>query len=156
MYAFGPVGSIVWELETFEGCLYMSLNNGTLQNRDGNSYSNVWRTPDEQGIISMKASFDGNLYLGIGSEAGSWAAGMWDWSLSGTGRVYSYDGTTFELISGDMGTGVQVLYEVEPYPQNVVPEIPLGTIMATATMVIALAVYVTTPRWRRKRIHMSL
>lgn len=36
-------------------------------------------------------------------------------------------------------------------PSNFVPEVPLGTIMITAAMIIALVAYVTMPKWRRKR-----
>ncbi|MCK4478815.1 hypothetical protein KAU88_09895 [Candidatus Bathyarchaeota archaeon] len=34
---------------------------------------------------------------------------------------------------------------------NVVPEVPWGTAMASASMIIALIAYVTMPKWRRKR-----
>jgi len=33
---------------------------------------------------------------------------------------------------------------------NIVPEIPWGTIMASATMTVALVAYVTVQKWRRK------
>lgn len=34
---------------------------------------------------------------------------------------------------------------------GVIPEVPLGTIVASAAMIIALAAYVAVPRWRRKQ-----
>jgi hypothetical protein len=42
-------------------------------------------------------------------------------------------------------------------PENVfvVPEIPLGTIAATASMIIALAAYMIAPKWRRKNQHIN-
>ncbi len=140
----------MWELETFGGYLYMSLSNGTLQRWDGSSHSNVWSTSEGEGIISMEASLDfGNLFLGIGGEAGAYYGS----SSTGTGRVYSYDGTTFQLISGDMGTGVQVLYATPTLPTGVIPEVPLGTIMISAAMIIALVAYVAKPKWRRKQTY---
>jgi len=36
-------------------------------------------------------------------------------------------------------------------PRQVIPEIPVGTIMASASMIIALVAYVTMPKWRKKR-----
>jgi len=141
-----------WELETFNEYLYMSIDNGTLAIWDGSSHSNVWVTPDEQSIISMDCSFDcSRLYLGVGGEAGAAF-----WSIEdGTGRVYSFDGTTFELISGDMGTGVQVLYAAGPLPQQVIPEVPLGTIVASAAMIIALVAYLTVPKFRKRQISIN-
>ncbi len=37
----------------------------------------------------------------------------------------------------------------------VIPEVPLGTIMATATMVIGLLAYIAVPRWRNKRRYVN-
>ncbi len=37
-------------------------------------------------------------------------------------------------------------------PIGVIPEVPLGTIMASAAMIIALVAYVAMPKWRRKPI----
>jgi len=34
---------------------------------------------------------------------------------------------------------------------HVVPEVPIGTIAMSASMILALAAYVTVPRWKRKR-----
>lgn len=39
---------------------------------------------------------------------------------------------------------------------NVIPEVPLGTIMASAAMIIALVAYVAVPKWRRKREYANL
>jgi PKD repeat protein len=39
---------------------------------------------------------------------------------------------------------------------NVIPEVPLGTILASASMMIALATYIAVPKWRRKREHIKL
>lgn len=36
-------------------------------------------------------------------------------------------------------------------PFHVIPEVPLGTIVVSATMIIALAAYFAVPKWRRKR-----
>jgi hypothetical protein len=41
---------------------------------------------------------------------------------------------------------------VQQLPESVIPEVPLGTIMASAAMIIALVAYVTMPKWRRKPI----
>ena len=39
---------------------------------------------------------------------------------------------------------------------QVIPEVPLGTIMASAAMIIALVAYVARPKWRRKREYVIL
>ena len=39
---------------------------------------------------------------------------------------------------------------------GVIPEVPLGTIMASAAMIIALLAYVARPKWRRKRKYVKL
>jgi hypothetical protein len=38
-------------------------------------------------------------------------------------------------------------------PEFVIPEVPLGTVMAGASMIIALVAYITMPRLRRKQRH---
>jgi hypothetical protein len=39
---------------------------------------------------------------------------------------------------------------------GVIPEVPLGTIMASATMIIALLAFVAVPSWRRKRQYVNV
>lgn len=39
---------------------------------------------------------------------------------------------------------------IEVPPSQVIPDVPFGTILASALMVAALAAYVTVPKWRRK------
>jgi len=39
---------------------------------------------------------------------------------------------------------------------HVIPEVPLGTIMASAAMIIALVGYLAVPKWRRKREYANL
>ena len=41
-------------------------------------------------------------------------------------------------------------------PMGVIPEVPLGTIVASAAMIIALVAYVSVPKWRRKRQSVNL
>jgi PKD repeat protein len=36
-------------------------------------------------------------------------------------------------------------------PTGVIPEVPIGTILASASMIIAFAAYITVPKWRRKQ-----
>ena len=99
----------MWELEVFQGLLFMSYNNGVLHSTDSTiARDYVWTAPD--GIISMVAQGDIALYLGTGGEAGAYYGS----SGSGTGKVYSYDGfSTPVAISGTLGVGIQCLY-VQP------------------------------------------
>ena len=93
----------MWELETFQGSLYMSYDNGELRASSVPDRGTlVYTAPDA--IISMTTDGD-NLYFGTGGEAGYWG---WTEGIAG---VYMYDGTDVELISGvdEMVTGVQVL-----------------------------------------------
>jgi|GEM_PF-1195747 len=102
--AIGYNDGNLWELEVFQDYLYMGDDSGRLMKYDGATQSTEWTAPD--GIISMTPYGD-NLYFGIGGEAGAYYGS----STSGTGKVYSYDGTGDpQLISGNMGTGIQVLY----------------------------------------------
>jgi hypothetical protein len=96
----------MWELEEFQGLLYMSYSNGELYASDGTTRGTcVYTAPD--GIISMTT--DGEyLYFGTGGEAGAYYGS----ETSGIANVYQYDGTNVVQISLDdaMVTGVQVLY----------------------------------------------
>jgi hypothetical protein len=38
-------------------------------------------------------------------------------------------------------------------PEFVIPEVPLGTVMAGASMIVALVAYITVPRLRRRQRH---
>ncbi|MBL7119282.1 MAG: hypothetical protein ISS53_01205 [Dehalococcoidia bacterium] len=99
--AIGYNDGNLWELEVFQDYLYMGDDSGRLMKYDGATRSTEWTAPD--GIISMTPYGD-NLYFGIGGEAGAYYGS----STSGTGKVYSYDGTGDpQLISGNMGTGMR-------------------------------------------------
>lgn len=54
-------------------------------------------------------------------------------------RVTDNDGLT------DTATDIKTIT-----PTGVIPEVPLGTIMVSVAMIIALVAYVASPRWRRK------
>ena len=105
----GSYDGCMWQVETFNGSLYMTYANGELR------VSNV---PDRgmlkytapYGIISMET--DGaNLYFGTGGEAGA----LYGSETAGIANIYSYDGTNVQLISGQdqFGAGVQVLVVVD-------------------------------------------
>jgi len=105
----GYYDGTMWELEAFQGQLYMSYNNGELRASDGTTRGSILYTAPD-GIISMET--DGvNLFFGTGGEAGA----LYYSETIGIASVYNYDGTTVTLISGydEMVTGVQVLYYVE-------------------------------------------
>lgn len=105
------LGAHMWELEVLGDSLYMALGDGRLQRYAG-TYDGVtiieeiWREPDSNGIISMVAGPQNKLFLGVGGEAG------YSSSMTGNGRVYSYDGKKAPQRVGtqELGTGVQVLY----------------------------------------------
>ncbi len=99
-------GDNIWELEPFQGYLYLAYNDGLLARiKSSNRRTFVWTAPDS--IISMLADGDNVLYFGTGGEAGA----LYDSSTSGEGYVYAYTGSgTPELISDYLGTGVQCLY----------------------------------------------
>lgn len=150
MTIMDPSGG-TWGLETFAGNLDIGLGNGTLLGWDGSSYSSIWSTPDGQGIRSLETSIDlQNLFIGTGGRTGGFPG-----TEPGTGRVYRYDGTTVQLISGDMGNGVLALYTCAALPQQAIPEVPLGTIMVSTAMIIALIGYLAIPRFRRKQKSIS-
>lgn len=106
-------GSNIWELEPFQGYLYMGNYSGNLRRLDASgTTTDVWNAPDD--IVSMVADGDSMLYLGTGGEAGYYTEG------SGTARVYVYyDGSVepVEIFNADEindhdHAGVQCLYLV--------------------------------------------
>lgn len=57
-------------------------------------------------------------------------------------RVTDNDGLT------DTATDTKTITQI-----GVIPEVPLGTIMASAAMIVALVAYVAKPKWRRKQTY---
>ena len=97
----------IWELETFQGLLYMAYNNGELRATDGTDLRGTLKYTAPDGIISMET--DGvNLYFGTGGEAGAYYGS----ETEGIANIYEYDGSEVTLISheDEFGAGVQVLY----------------------------------------------
>ena len=104
----------VWEMQSYQGLLYYGKDwqgIGTAETRlfsyDGATSTQIWSTAvdeDSEGIISM-AYGDSTLIFGTGVEPTYYACGG-----VGPGYVYSYDGSTVSLISGPLGSGVEVLY----------------------------------------------
>ncbi len=97
----------LWELEPFQGQLYLGYGNGQLGYMDSlETWNSVLSVSDS--IISMAAAGNTMLYFGTGLEA----VGV---VVDGAppGYVYAYAGngaTNAALISGPMGDGVQCLY----------------------------------------------
>lgn len=110
----------MWELETFQGSLYMAYANGELRASNVPDRGTLkYAAPD--GIISMET--DGaNLYFGTGGEAGAYYGS----ETEGTANIYRYDGADVTLISDEdeFGAGVQVLYS--PPPPPVIESFPEG------------------------------
>jgi hypothetical protein len=132
-----------WTLKSFKGYLYIGFDAGSagvapLYRYDGTWFIQVWSyvtatTNAHEGIISM--ANDGTyLYVGVGAQAVGYPTYM---SGVGTGRVYrTLDGTTYELISSTLGTGVQVLY-VPPLPDLAVVDVnPVQVIYGASTLVL--------------------
>jgi 3D (Asp-Asp-Asp) domain-containing protein len=105
---FGYYDGNIWELETFQGSLYMAYANGELRVSNIPDRGAVkYTAPD--GIISMES--DGiNLYFGTGGEAGA----LYGSETDGIANIYRYDGISVTRIShsDEFGGGVQVLYHI--------------------------------------------
>lgn len=54
-----------------------------------------------------------------------------------------------------IGTGPTTAYPTERRPPHVIPEVPLGTIVASAAMIIALVGYFVIPKFRKKQISIN-
>ncbi|MDD5063222.1 MAG: hypothetical protein PHQ35_00480 [Phycisphaerae bacterium] len=93
-----------WELETFQGLLYVS-HCGELLTYDGDTFSeSTIVIPNGNTIIAMLTCKDGwgNLLIGVGQEMGAGEG------CTGTvGRIYLYNGTELISISGEIGMGIQ-------------------------------------------------
>jgi hypothetical protein len=62
-------------------------------------------------------------------------------SISSDGSKIAF----FSLVDGD-----NEIYLCIIVPDFVIPEVPLGAVMASVAMIIALVAYVARPKWRRK------
>ncbi len=72
-----------------------------------------------------------------------------------TDLLFDEDDTYFYDPSGAVIPTDKFDGHVQQVPTTVIPEVPLGTIMASAAMIIALVAYITVPKWRRKRAYVS-
>ncbi|RLF13834.1 MAG: hypothetical protein DRJ97_07320, partial [Thermoprotei archaeon] len=131
-----PEWRYAWSLEAYKDYLYIGTDwvwegpkVAKLYRYDGSTFEEVWSVPvtySHEGIISMETD-ENYLYLGLGGEVRGYPPGL---TGSGTGHVYRYDGSSFELISPDMGTGVESLY----YGPTIAPPIaPESVVYVTAS-----------------------
>jgi len=92
----------------------------------------------------------------------------WDWESDGTYDASTTSPTTVSYLYAIPGTHTITLRvtdnngltdtataTVNILPQNVIPEVPLGTIIASASMIIAFAAYIAVPRWGKKREYVN-
>lgn len=89
----------------------------------------------------------------------------WDWESDGVydlsttsptvvSHAYTVEGTyqvTLRVTDNDSLTNMTTAIKIITTPQLVVPEVPVGTVLASASMIVALLVYLAMPRWKRKR-----
>jgi hypothetical protein len=109
-------GPHLWELEPFQGKLYLGYDNGELAYIDSAEIRHSVLTVSDS-IISIVADGDSMLYFGTGAETEYGGNG------SGPGYIYAYTGngaTNATLISGPLGHGVQCLY-YPPDPLLITP-----------------------------------
>lgn len=61
---------------------------------------------------------------------------------------------TFQIVANTFGSQpteeVQQEVNIQVPPERVIPEVPIGTILASATMIIALLLYTTKSKWKKK------
>ena len=95
---------------------------------------------------------------------------LYEWDFDGDG-VYDLSTTTLSIVSHTYtipGTYTVTLRVTDFHgnsdtasnvktitPLGVIPEVPLGTIIASTAMIIAFVAYVAVPKWRRKRAYVS-
>lgn len=125
----------------------------------------------EQVILYANVTYASDTY-GSSPEVGKWVTFAVDYPNGATGTFYGVtdgDGiascnllipvdtdylgtwtvTATVDVAGDSCIDTMT-FEVNPI-QQVVPEVPLGTIISSAAMIIALVAYVAVPKWTRKR-----
>jgi len=110
--------------------------------------------PAEEGFPSVTVTLDGQeeitngdgLYLFDDLPAGIYTVEV---------QVpLGYYATTTTIYTIDLGEGEDFLdadFGLAPIPNKVIPEVPLGAIIAFAVMIAAFVAYLAVPRWRRKR-----
>lgn len=59
------------------------------------------------------------------------------------------------LKPGVIAVGIEAYWTQVHVPHDVIPEVPLGTIIASAAMIIALVAYVAVPKFRKKQININ-
>lgn len=89
-----------------------------------------------------------------GSDGKLWDTDTYDVS------TYVSAGDTSITVKLQRGTDclvhiAQVFSVTTTVPKSVIPEVPLGTIVASASMIIALVAYVAMPRFRKKQININ-
>lgn len=75
-------------------------------------------------------------------------------SVASDGTVIHSETWTGTASPGELERGSIQMFEDGTFvdmPHGVIPEVPLGTVMVSAAMIIALVAYIAVPKWRRKR-----
>ncbi len=138
--SIGSQSNTMWELEEYQGSLYMGLNNGRLQRWNGSTKTDVLTAPG--GIHSLATDGD-VLFVGT----------------TNSGRVYGWDGSSLQLVSGPMDSRTQVLLAASGTApggigtasavvtvNNVVPSVdPLGSYGGDEGSPIAFSGHATDP-----------
>jgi hypothetical protein len=115
----GMVDAYSWELEEYRGDLYLTTGS-RLEVYGGGSFMEVWREPDGNELISMMCT-PTLLVIGTGEEAGCRYGGQ-----PGDGLVYTWDGTTAQLISDDLGGGINAVVGSGDWGPSVVMQATWG------------------------------
>jgi len=134
---------------------YDSVTGSTVNEIEGATYSGAGTEP--QAIIIPSALPGVYIVDRFGTGTGTYTITIE--SRAEDGSITDIQTWTGTASPGELERGSIQMFEDGTFvdaPHSVIPEVPLGTIMASAAIIIALTAYIAVPKWRRKRQHANL
>jgi len=133
---------------------YDSTTGSSVIEIEGAIYSGPGTEPQ---IVTIPSPLPGVYIIDrFGTGVGAYAITIE--SIGEDGSLVDSQTWTGTAIPGELERGSIHLFEDGSFvdmPHGVIPEVPWGTVMASAIMIIALVAYVTMPKWRRKREYIN-
>ncbi len=130
---------------------YDSATSEVVNEISGATYSGSGTEPQ---VIAIPSPLQGVYIIdSFGTGTGTYTITVE--SLAADGSIVDSETWTETTSPGELDISSVQLFEdgtLIGQPHGVIPEVPVGTILASAAMIVALVAYVAVPKWRRKPI----